>query len=177
MANTEADTPETTTSTLKRLLSTRDVEIEWIDPVIPEIKEIIAPLVASHLWLAPRWCRKIFISTNGLSVDDSEDAPTRSEIYCEVAYGWARLTITPSFLHQTEQERERTIRHEICHLPLRPFHDFVENLVESLVGDDEDDPRNVALVKEMSARLEESVTDLEAAVSRYMEFNGDADKQ
>lgn len=107
------------------------VEIIWHE-MPKEVKAVVEPLLEQYEYLFPSWIRALSVRYGEGSVKGSV-----AEILAEVPYLQAKLYITRQFLDDNDRNRERTIVHELLHLSLAPLQDWVDNLMEMYVNEED----------------------------------------
>ncbi len=140
------------------------VEIEWREPIVPELRAALEPHVAAYSFLFPRWLKYLTIRTLGVDRENPENDVAMVEM--EVPYGLAAVNVVAGYLAAGEDERERLLAHEFAHLPLAPYHDFTEHLLKEMEEAEGKSPALAALRRICTDRMEETVVDLaESAVA------------
>lgn len=109
----------------------------WFSPHMPdEILEVAKEYFLPLEWMIPAWCEevRIFWNEEGLSDESSTAAAYMSSSY---SYRFARIALCPSFLNQEEEERKLTVSHELSHVVLSPFANYVRETFDTLAGENE----------------------------------------
>lgn len=136
----------------------REVIIWYAKNVPPEIQSLLASIIRTEEHILPTWIHEIAVHwepENSHAALMSTNKP----------YRIAHLTVTGRWLNDLPDERAETIRHEFLHVPLGPLTDWTKDLIERLVGED-DERLNEWLLKEWQERLEGATCDLEFAFRR-----------
>ncbi len=123
-------------------------EVLWAEPMPPEIRRAVLPLLRKHRAIVPAWCRQITV-TYAQNGDDGAIATCQPS----VRYRHAFVNIAPPFLSETPANRERVVVHELVHITLAPLADYAAQII-ARVGE-------AALREHMEAELaerDESVT-------------------
>lgn len=133
-------------------------EITVFDDVPEEIARAVAPYVEKWAWLAPSWVRVLYV---GNMTKASDGVVARIE--SSYRYRRAAIYVTPLWLEESPEERERYLLHEMCHLFTRPADEWVQLTLRRLVPDD-----SAVLHRELADHFEEFIegctVDLTAAL-------------
>lgn len=132
-------------------------DVWWSTEVPDEVRATVEPILDRWLHLLPTWVHELAVK-----YDPSND--NNALMGSEPHYRRAHLTVTGWFFRADADERDATIVHEFCHVPLHPLTDWTRDLIERLAGDDE----RLAgwLRSEWQERVEAATCDMERAVRR-----------
>ena len=113
----------------------------WFSPHMPdEVLELAKELFLPLEWMIPAWCEevRVFWDAEGFDNDrESKDNSASAYMTASYSYRFARIALCPVFLSQEDEERRLTVRHEMGHVILSPFADYVREAFDTLAGDNE----------------------------------------
>lgn len=102
--------------------------VEWGNLLPGEVRAVVEPLLARWLAVAPTWCHVLAVHWDDARADD-DAARTSATMESRPEYREAVLTISNAFLSETPESRERTVRHELAHLPTAGMDDVFARLL------------------------------------------------
>lgn len=98
--------------------------VTWLEPMPPEVRAAVEPLLECYLALVPTWCHDLLVAW------DDSDHENLATCCARAEYRWARITLCASWLRQTPAAREDAIVHELTHVLTEPIQNHVRDLLE-----------------------------------------------
>lgn len=134
----------------------------YLRDVPPEVHSVVQPLL--DLWaalIAPTWVHEVFVAWN--DNDRQEDV---AEVQTDVPYHLIRISLGAQFLTQPDDDREKTILHELVHAQLAPISDRGFAILNQLApGDGHDVPPLLQdAVNDWKDRIESVTCDITLAL-------------
>lgn len=126
------------------------------DVMPPEVRKAAEKYVKKHSDLVPTWCHCLTLM---YEVEGDENAV--AACCAEFHYRQATIRLFPSFLDETEADRELTIVHELLHIPLDPLVSYARSVAERI----SDEHIRAHVLDELTCRMEGTVVDLSFAIT------------
>lgn len=121
----------------------------------PEVKPSIMAVVSRYEYLLPSWCHHVEVYWNAEIGDESI-------ALCETKYEYrlASITIGPLWLDRDQEERERSIEHELAHIPSMPMFQWVHGVITRIVTKEQHSELQSELLESLRVWAESSTCDL-----------------
>lgn len=126
------------------------------DKSFPEtLKPVVEPILERYKLLLPHWMTELFVRYDSENVADTANAFTSKE------YRWGYLTICSAFVEA--DDLDGLLIHEIIHLHNLPFVNYVKEITETFV---EDDNYKDLIMNEINRKMEAMTDDIAYAFQR-----------
>lgn len=131
----------------------------WFQEDLPkEVYESCINLLRENQDLIPSWCEEVRVCWDSQGEHTINGNSAAAYIESNYAYRYARLSICPPFLNDSEEDRLDTIRHELAHIVTAPLVNYVRDSFSILA--DEDEPLCQLISKELGEKVESVTEDL-----------------
>ena len=135
------------------------MKLEWAKGVPKEVKAAAKPYFDLYRNVVPSWCRVVTVAYQQqppLSPDSVADSAS------QVEYRQATIQLHGGWLNESEDDRERTVLHELVHIAVAPMYAIPEKLLECV----QDSAARAVLEDQWRAAVEGVVCDVAEAFLR-----------
>lgn len=124
-----------------------------------EIEKYLNPLG----WLVPGWCQRIF-------VEWAEGNDQNAAICCSTSYEYRQITLTffPSWHTGDEEHKSHMVAHDLLHAFTAPLSDYANELICTLLPEEESPKYRKSALEELRVRHESFVQDLSFSITRKL---------
>lgn len=137
-------------------------KITFCDSVPRDVKALIRPVLYKYRFILPVWMNSLAVMYWQSQNEEKEDAPAwLAHMDADWEYRQAKLVICPRFREITNNGfRELVIAHELTHALLSPIQSWGNDMLETVVSDDE----HRAMLQKTWIKANEAVTEDTSAI-------------